>query len=90
MALYGEIQKAVEFCLLHEEKRHVTVVIDDVSLMEVVASGSSDLVLDFLHYCYSLTAQFVSTQVVHFLILYFCLVYAVTDMKMFSLSPSFS
>uniref|UniRef100_A0A5B7BFV1 Putative elongator complex protein 6 n=1 Tax=Davidia involucrata TaxID=16924 RepID=A0A5B7BFV1_DAVIN len=32
--------------------------IDDISLMEVAANGSSNHVLDFLHYCYTLTAQF--------------------------------
>ncbi|PIN16724.1 hypothetical protein CDL12_10638 [Handroanthus impetiginosus] len=58
ISLYGEVQKAVEASLSHEDKRHITVIIDDVSLMEVDANGSSNLVLDFLHYCYSLTAQF--------------------------------
>ncbi|KAH6760347.1 elongator protein 6 [Perilla frutescens var. frutescens] len=58
IALYGEVQKAVEVFRSHEGRQHVTVVIDDVSLMEVDAMGSSNLVLDFLRYCYSLTAQF--------------------------------
>ncbi|KAK4430859.1 Elongator complex protein 6 [Sesamum alatum] len=58
IALYGEIQKAVEVCLSHEVGQPITVIIDDVSLMEVDANGSSNLVLDFLHYCYSLAAQF--------------------------------
>ncbi|KAL0298637.1 UNVERIFIED_CONTAM: Elongator complex protein 6 [Sesamum radiatum] len=59
IALFGEIQKAVELSLSHAGRQHITVVIDDVSLMEVDANGSSNLVLDFLHYCCSLTAQFV-------------------------------
>lgn len=60
IALYGEVQKAVEVFQSHEGRQNVTIVIDDVSLMEVDAKGSSNLVLDFLRYCYSLTAQFVS------------------------------
>lgn len=60
IALYGEVQKAVEFFLSHEGRQNVNIVIDDVSLMEVDAKGSSNLVLNFLRYCYSLTAQFVS------------------------------
>ncbi|KAK6136303.1 hypothetical protein DH2020_029967 [Rehmannia glutinosa] len=59
MALYGEVQKAVEVCSSNEDRRrHITLIIDDVSLMEVDANGSSNLVLDFLHYCASLTSQF--------------------------------
>ncbi|KAL1552050.1 elongator complex protein 6 [Salvia divinorum] len=58
IALYGEVQKAVEVSRSYETRHHITVVIDDVSLMEVDANGSSDLVLDFLRYCCSLTAQF--------------------------------
>ncbi|KAK6156391.1 hypothetical protein DH2020_010639 [Rehmannia glutinosa] len=58
MALYGEVQKAVEVCSSNEGRRHITLIIDDVSLMEVDANGSSNLVLDFLHYCASLTSQF--------------------------------
>lgn len=56
--MFGEIQKAVELSLSHAGRQHITVIIDDVSLMEVDANGSSNLVLDFLHYCSSLTAQF--------------------------------
>ncbi|GFP89740.1 elongator complex protein 6 [Phtheirospermum japonicum] len=58
ISLYGEVQKAVELCLSDEGRRHVTLIIDDVSLMEIDANGSSNVVLDFLHYCDSLTAQF--------------------------------
>ncbi|KAL3838430.1 hypothetical protein ACJIZ3_023021 [Penstemon smallii] len=57
LALYGEVQKAVEV-LSREGIQHITVIIDDISLMEVDANGSSNLVLDFLHYCHTLTAQF--------------------------------
>ncbi|KAK4480263.1 hypothetical protein RD792_013329 [Penstemon davidsonii] len=58
LALYGEVQKAVEVCLSREGIQHITLIIDDISLVEVDANGSSNLVLDFLHYCYTLTAQF--------------------------------
>ncbi|KAL7148652.1 hypothetical protein ABFS83_06G193200 [Erythranthe nasuta] len=58
MALYGKVQKQVELNYQSREGNQVTVIIDDVSLMEVDANGSSNLVLDFLHYCCTLTAQF--------------------------------
>ncbi|XP_051130838.1 elongator complex protein 6 isoform X2 [Andrographis paniculata] len=59
VALYGDVHRAVELFLSHEEgRRHVTLIVDDVSLMEIDAKGSSNLVLDFLHYCHSLTSQF--------------------------------
>ncbi|KAL3649768.1 hypothetical protein CASFOL_006171 [Castilleja foliolosa] len=58
ISLYGEVQKAVELCQLHEGRRHITLLIDDVSLMEIDANGSSNLVLDFLHYCNSLITQY--------------------------------
>ncbi|KAL6586516.1 hypothetical protein OROMI_001504 [Orobanche minor] len=58
ISLYGRVHKAVELCLSDEVGRHVTLIIDDISLMEVDANGSSNLVLDFLHYCNSLTEQF--------------------------------
>lgn len=60
IALYGQVQRAVEAFRSNGSRQHITIVIDDVSLMEVDAKGSSNLVLDFLRYCYSLTAQFVS------------------------------
>ncbi|EYU39570.1 hypothetical protein MIMGU_mgv1a013370mg [Erythranthe guttata] len=50
--------KQVELNYQSREGNHVTLIIDDVSLMEVDANGSSNLVLHFLHYCCTLTAQF--------------------------------
>ena len=45
---------------LHEENRKsITIMIDDISLMEVAANGSTNHVLDFLHYCHTLTLEFV-------------------------------
>lgn len=43
-----------------EKKNCVSIMIDDMSLMEVAANGCSDHVLDFLHYCHTLTSEFVS------------------------------
>ncbi|GMN51201.1 hypothetical protein TIFTF001_020358 [Ficus carica] len=56
VALYGEIQKVISD-LPQERKNSVTIIIDDVSLMEVAAKGSTNLVLDFLHYCHTLTSE---------------------------------
>ncbi|KAG9144086.1 hypothetical protein Leryth_013741 [Lithospermum erythrorhizon] len=58
MALYGKVHKALEICCVPDTKTKVLLVIDDISLMEVATNGSSNQVLDFLHYCHSLTSQF--------------------------------
>lgn len=57
VSLFEKIYNAV--CALSAEKNCITIVIDDIALMEVVANGSSDSVLDFLHYCRTLTSEFV-------------------------------
>lgn len=56
--MYGKIQKIIN-ALPENHRNHVTIMIDDVSLMEVAAYGSSDHVLDFLHYCHTLTSDVV-------------------------------
>ncbi|XP_057989461.1 elongator complex protein 6-like isoform X1 [Hevea brasiliensis] len=56
-ALYGKIQKSMR-ALPENYKNHVTITIDDVSRMEVAAYGFSDHILDFLHYCHTLTSDF--------------------------------
>ncbi|XP_022987638.1 elongator complex protein 6 isoform X1 [Cucurbita maxima] len=56
VGLYCKIQRAVS-ALIQENKRHVTIVIDDIPLLEVAANGSSNHVLDFLHYCHTLTSE---------------------------------
>ncbi|XP_050215614.1 elongator complex protein 6 [Mercurialis annua] len=57
ISLFGKIQKLL--CALPENyKNQVTIMIDDVSLMEVAAYGSSDHAIDFLHYCHTLTSDF--------------------------------
>ncbi|XP_073298361.1 elongator complex protein 6 isoform X2 [Primulina huaijiensis] len=58
LELYGKVHKAIEVCQTSEGLQNITIMIDDVSLMEIDADGSSNLVLNFLHYCYSLTTQF--------------------------------
>ena len=61
VSLYGKILKTIS-ALPQENKNCVTLMIDDVSLMEVAARGSTNLVLDFLHYCHTLVSEFVSNQ----------------------------
>ncbi|XVE99408.1 hypothetical protein REPUB_Repub03eG0195700 [Reevesia pubescens] len=57
ITLYGKIHKTIS--ALHEiSRKNVSIIIDDLSLMEVAANGSSDYVLDFLHYCCTLTSEF--------------------------------
>lgn len=58
VTLFGKIQKVIS-ALPQERKNSVTIMIDDVSLMEVAARGSTNLVVDFLHYCHTLTAELV-------------------------------
>jgi len=57
--LYNEIQRLVEANRAGENAGQFTVVIDDASLLEVVALGSVNDVLDFLHYCFTLTSEMV-------------------------------
>ncbi|KAI3890397.1 hypothetical protein MKX03_028219 [Papaver bracteatum] len=57
--LYRKIQKSVEVnaSTSPELNRCITVMMDDLSLLEVAAKGSSTYVLDFLHYCRTLTSE---------------------------------
>lgn len=57
--LYGKIQKAVEVSIVNGGSRSISIMIDDISLLEVAAKGSSNHVLDFLHYCHTLTTEIV-------------------------------
>ncbi|KAL5800149.1 hypothetical protein ACOSQ4_033033 [Xanthoceras sorbifolium] len=57
VSLYEKIHKTIS-SLPEDKKSYVTVMIDDISLMEVAANGASDYVLDFLHYCHALTSEF--------------------------------
>ncbi|CAH9137596.1 unnamed protein product [Cuscuta epithymum] len=58
LAIYGKLQKAVETSYMPEGSRNITVMIDDVSQIEVAVNGSSNHVSDFLHYCYTLTTEY--------------------------------
>lgn len=56
--LYHKIQKTIEASFSPEQNRSdITIVIDDVSLLEVATHGSANYVLDFLHYCHTLSAE---------------------------------
>ncbi|KAL0926238.1 hypothetical protein M5K25_002452 [Dendrobium thyrsiflorum] len=56
--LYSKILKAVEVSSSGDYSRaHISIVIDDLSILEIVAHGSVDHVLDFLHYCITLTSE---------------------------------
>ncbi|XP_062210849.1 elongator complex protein 6 isoform X1 [Phragmites australis] len=55
--LYSEIQRVVEVHRTGEIPGQFTIVIDDVSLLEVAAHGSVDDVFDFLHYCVTLASE---------------------------------
>lgn len=58
-ALYLKVRDAAKSMLLGEEPRdggdRTCIIIDDVSVLDVVAGGSQDAVLDFVHYCQALT-----------------------------------
>ncbi|KAF4393836.1 hypothetical protein F8388_018327 [Cannabis sativa] len=56
VTLFGKIQKVIG-ALPQERRSSVTIMIDDISLMEVAARGSMNLVIDFLHYCHTLTSE---------------------------------
>lgn len=58
--LYGKVFRAISE-LSQNGKNCITVMVDDISLMEVATKGSTSLVLDFLHYCHTLTLEFVSS-----------------------------
>lgn len=56
--LYKSIHQTLQECISSEKKTGgVCIMIDDLSLLEIVAHGSEDHVLDFLHYCRILTSE---------------------------------
>uniref|UniRef100_A0A0D9Z5L9 Elongator complex protein 6 n=1 Tax=Oryza glumipatula TaxID=40148 RepID=A0A0D9Z5L9_9ORYZ len=55
--LYGDIQRAIDASRTGDNTGRFTLMIDDVSLLEVAAGGSVDDVLDFLYYCVTLTSE---------------------------------
>lgn len=58
-SLFRKVQDAVS-SLLADGKNPITIVVDDISLMEIAANGCLDDVLSFMHYCHTLTSEFVS------------------------------
>ncbi|KAK1415654.1 hypothetical protein QVD17_31439 [Tagetes erecta] len=61
IALFGNIQKAVE---VNSSNKNITIVIDDISLLEVATNGSTKDVLNFMRYCHTLTTQFGCTIII--------------------------
>ncbi|KAK8921904.1 Elongator complex protein 6 [Platanthera zijinensis] len=56
--LYSKIQSAVEVISSRDHSRaHISILIDDLSILEIAAHGSMDHVLNFLHYCVTLTSE---------------------------------
>ncbi|KAG2405033.1 Elongator complex protein [Vigna angularis] len=41
-----------------QDKKSISIIIDDISFLEVAANGSSDDVLNLLHYCHTLTSEY--------------------------------
>ncbi|KAK1321769.1 Elongator complex protein 6 [Acorus calamus] len=55
--LFGKIQNAVEISSsLEYNKGYITIMIDDLSLLEIDTHGSVDEILNFLYYCHTLTS----------------------------------
>jgi hypothetical protein len=74
--LYNEIRKAVETARLKETKAGcVYIMIDDLSLLEIAANGSENDVLNFLHYCATLTSEVVNSTPPYFVYLILVLPY---------------
>jgi hypothetical protein len=60
--LFREIQETVRK-LQSVTSGNITVMVDDMSLLEIATTGSnSDHVLDFLHYCHTLSSESVSQR----------------------------
>ncbi|KAH9326008.1 hypothetical protein KI387_006186, partial [Taxus chinensis] len=56
--LYKNIHQTLHGCIYLEGNLGCScIMIDDVSLLEIAAHGSEDLVFDFLHYCRILTSE---------------------------------
>lgn len=65
--LYGKIQKIVEDIALNGgNKKRITIILDDFSLIEVATDGSFSHSLDFLQYCYTLTSENVRGSILFF------------------------
>lgn len=58
--LFGKIHGAVELSFSVQNRKHFTIMIDDLSLLEIATHGSTNDVLDFLHYCTTINSNVVS------------------------------
>lgn len=56
-ALFEKIESVIK-AQPQDNMKFVTIMIDDISFLQVAANGSSNDVLDFLHYCYTLTSEY--------------------------------
>ncbi|KAK7362976.1 hypothetical protein VNO77_05101 [Canavalia gladiata] len=55
-SVFEKIERVIT--ALHQDKKCISIMIDDISLLEVAANGSPNDVLDFLHYCHTLTSEY--------------------------------
>ncbi|KEH22496.1 elongator complex-like protein [Medicago truncatula] len=56
-AVFEKIESVIK-ALPQDNMKFATIMIDDISFLQVAANGSSNDVLDFLHYCYTLTSEY--------------------------------
>ncbi|KAI4297508.1 hypothetical protein L6164_037396 [Bauhinia variegata] len=61
LTLFEKIQEVIS--TLDPASNDIIIMIDDISLLEVASNGSSNDVLDFLHYCLTLTSEYGCTFV---------------------------
>ncbi|KMZ75455.1 Elongator complex protein 6 [Zostera marina] len=55
--LFGQIHEAVELSCSVQNRKHFTIMIDDLSQLEIAIHGSTNDVLDFLHYCTTINSN---------------------------------
>ncbi|XP_047156786.1 elongator complex protein 6 isoform X1 [Vigna umbellata] len=55
-SVFEQIERVIT--VLHQDKKSISIIIDDISFLEVAANGSSDDVLNLLHYCHTLTSEY--------------------------------
>jgi len=56
-SVFEQIERVIT--VLHQDKKSISIIIDDISFLEVAANGSSDDVLNLMHYCHTLTSEYV-------------------------------
>ncbi|QCE11184.1 elongator complex protein 6 [Vigna unguiculata] len=55
-SVFEQIERVIT--VLHQDKKSISIIIDDISFLEVAANGSSDDVLNLMHYCHTLTSEY--------------------------------